>query len=307
MSAMDLRALRDAFGTFMTGVTVVTTMDEEGRPVGFTANSFSSVSLDPPLLLISIARSSRNWDTFIGARGFAINILSEGQKEVSNTFARPVEDRFSSVGWRQGPAGSPVLENVSAWFDCALHQVVEAGDHAILVGRIEAFDAGQEPGLGYYRGSYFTPAHTGAQMPAGPDVMVSAIIEAEGHVLLEDDGKGGLVLPHGRVGREGLQPALDALIARTGLDAAPGFIYSVYDDSERGHQHIAFLCPAARSEARRGSFVALSPEGLERISDPAERVMLERLAAENRIGNYGVYFGNYQMGRVARAGERNQI
>lgn len=306
MSAMDLRALRDAFGTFMTGVTVVTTMNAEGKPAGFTANSFSSVSLDPPLLLVSIARGSRNWETFTTAPGFAINILSEGQKDVSNAFSRPVEDRFAAVKWQRGPAGSPVIENVSAWFDCTLHQVVEAGDHAILIGRIEAFDASQEPGLGYYRGSYFTPASTGTQVPAGPDVMVSAIIEAECHVLLEDDGKGGMTLPSARVGREGLQPALDALIARTGLNAAPGFIYSVYDDTIRGRQHIAFLCPAARTEPQHGNFVALSPEGLGRVSDPAIRIMLDRLAAENRMGNYGVYFGNYEQGRVARAGERNQ-
>ena len=185
-TTLDPRALRDAFGCFMTGVTVVTAMDAEGRPLGFTANSFSSVSLDPPLLLISIANSSRNAAAFRAAPGFAINILAEGQKDVSATFARPVEDRFATVYWRRGPVGAPLIAGVSAWFDCTLEQAVEAGDHTILIGRIGGFEATPAPGLGYYRGAYITPAQTAAQLPTGPDVVVSVILEAAGQVLLVD-------------------------------------------------------------------------------------------------------------------------
>ena len=104
MTLENRRLLRDAFGTFMTGVTVVTTLDEAGAPIGFTANSFSSVSLDPPLLLVSIAKTSGNYARFMAAKGFAINILAEGQKDVSNTFAKPVEDRFSDRALAAWPA-----------------------------------------------------------------------------------------------------------------------------------------------------------------------------------------------------------
>lgn len=97
----DLRALRDAFGAFLTGVTVVATFNDEGGPIGFTANSFTSVSLDPPLLLVCLAKTSRNYQTLMTAKGFSVNILSEDQKDVSNTFARPVEDRFAAVDWQK--------------------------------------------------------------------------------------------------------------------------------------------------------------------------------------------------------------
>ncbi len=299
--AIDPRALRDAFGCFMTGVTVVTTMDAAGNPIGFTANSFSSVSLDPPLLLVSIANSSRNLPVFLAAQGFAVNVLAEGQKDVSATFARPVEDRFSTIYWRRGAVGSPVIAGVSAWFDCALHEAVAAGDHTILIGRIGDFETSQEPGLGYYRGAYITPAATAAQLPAGPDVVISAILEAEGQVLLTDDGRGGLTLPMARVGREGVQTALSTLIASTGLQAAAGSIYAVYEDTTQGRQHIAFRCPAVPGKAARGALVDLSPEGVADVTDPAARLMLNRLAEEARMGNYGVYFGTHEQGLVTRA------
>ncbi|RID91041.1 flavin reductase [Gemmobacter lutimaris] len=302
---LDPRALRDAFGCFMTGVTVITTIGPDDRPLGFTANSFSSVSLDPPLLLVSIANSSINRAAFESAPGFAVNILAEGQKDVSATFARPVEDRFATVYWRKGPVGSPLIAGVSAWFDCTLEQAVAAGDHTILIGRIGGFEATPAPGLGYYRGAYVTPAQTAAQLPTGPDVVISAILEASGQILLVDDGQGGgLTLPTARVGREGVQTALAALIAATGLTAAPGSIYAVYEDVAQGRQHIAFRCAAETGRPARGAFVDLTAEGVAEVTDPAMRVMLERLADEARIGNYGIYFGTHEQGRVQRTGER---
>lgn len=297
--AFDRRALRDAFGSFMTGVTVVTCRDGGGQPLGFTANSFASVSLDPPLLLVSIARSSANYAAFTGASGFAVNILSEGQKDVSNTFARPVEDRFGSVYWRYSDNGSPLISGVSAWFDCALHQCVEAGDHAILIGRVLGFEAAPAPGLGYYRGSYFTPADTATRLATGPEVVVSAVIERGGQVVLTDDGTGGLTLPTARVGRDGVSATLARLIDGTGVTAAPGFIYSVYEDVARGHQHISFLCPATGGAPATGSYVDLVADALGDVTDPAMRVLLERLAEETRVGNYGIYFGDQNSGQVA--------
>ncbi|MDM7930359.1 flavin reductase family protein [Tabrizicola sp.] len=301
-SAPDPRALRDAFGCFMTGVTVITTV-ADGRPLGFTANSFSSVSLDPPLLLVSIANRSGNLAAFTQGRGFAVNILSEGQKDMSARFAKPVEDRFAGLYWRAGPVGSPLLAGVSAWFDCALEQAIPAGDHTLLIGRIGAFEAGSAPGLGYYRGAYVTPAATAAAMPAGPDVIVSAVIEAEGRVLLVDDGRGGLSVPMARVGREGVQAALAGLIARHGLKAGAGSIYAVYEDARLGTQHIALRCPAEPGQPVGGTYVDLSRDGVADVTDPALRIMLERLAEEARVGAYGIYFGTQDSGRVQRLSE----
>ncbi|HOZ31388.1 MAG TPA: flavin reductase family protein [Tabrizicola sp.] len=299
---VDPRALRDAFGCFMTGLTVVTTV-QDGRPLGFTANSFSSVSLDPPLLLVSIANRSANLSAFTTGAGFAINILSEGQKDLSARFARPVDDRFADLYWRHGPAGNPVLAGVSAWFDCRLEQAVPAGDHTILIGRITGFEAGDAPGLGYYRGAYVTPATTAAQMPAGPDVVISAVIEADGQVLLVDDGRGGLSVPMARVGTDGVQAALTRLLAAVGVTAGAGSIYAVYEDAGTKTQHIALRCPARPGKPAQGAFVELSADGVADITDPALRAMLLRLADEARVGAYGIYFGTHETGRVQRLTE----
>jgi len=299
---VDPRALRDAFGCFMTGVTVVTTV-QDGRPLGFTANSFSSVSLDPPLLLVSIANRSANLSAFTTGAGFAINILSEGQKDLSARFARPVDDRFADLYWRHGPAGNPVLAGVSAWFDCRLDQAVPAGDHTILIGRITGFEAGNAPGLGYYRGAYVTPATTAAQMPAGPDVVISAVIEADGQVLLVDDGRGGLSVPMARVGTDGVQAALTRLLAAVGVTAGAGSIYAVYEDAGTKTQHIALRCPARPGKPAQAAFVELSADGVADITDPALRAMLLRLADEARVGAYGIYFGTHETGRVQRLKE----
>jgi flavin reductase (DIM6/NTAB) family NADH-FMN oxidoreductase RutF len=299
----DPRALRDAFGCFMTGVTVVTTCGPDGTPFGFTANSFTSVSLDPPLLLVSMSNRSANLDRFAGGPGFAVNILAEAQRDLSATFARPADDRFAAVSWHRGPVGAPLLAGVAAWFDCTLDRAIPAGDHTLLLGRIGAFAATAAPGLGYHRGAYVTAAATAAQMPAGPDVVISAVIEADGRVLLVDDGQGGLSVPMARVGRDGVQATLARLIAGVGVTAEAGSIYAVYEDARRGTQHIALRCPAQPGQPAAGAFVDLTAEGLSDITDPALRQMLARLAAESRMGNYGVYFGTHEHGRVQRGTE----
>ncbi len=298
MTEIDPRVLRHAFGTFMTGVTVVTTKTETGDPLGFTANSFTSVSLNPPLVLVCLANSSNNYDAFSKGRGFAVNILSEGQKEISNTFARPSDDRFAAVDWQDGPHGAPIIDGVSAWFDCSLFKTVEAGDHVILVGKVEGFDAHPTPGLGYARGAYVTP---GAEVEAREhtaDLILSALIKRDGTVLLVEGKDGSRALPEMRVGKAGVSDTLGQLLDRTGLHTEPGFIYAVYDDAARKCQQITFLCDAAGGAPSSGAFVAMTPDTLATISDPAMRTMLSRFAEETRIGNFGIYYGNQNSGQV---------
>lgn len=298
MSSFDPRALRDAFGAFVTGVTVVTAHDTKGQPLGFTANSFSSVSLDPPLLLVCLANTSRSYGEMKKASGFAVNILSEGQKDISNTFARPVEDRFEHVDWMTGPHGAPILADVSAWFDCSVHKIVDAGDHAILIGQVEAFDATPAPGLGYARGAYVTPSSAADALDHSTNLVVSALIERAGQVLLVDDGAGGLTLPEATVGKRGASATLAQIIASTGLSAEPGFVYSVFEDADKERQHISFLCNAAQGDPENGRFKTLTEDVLIRVNDSALLNMLQRFAAESRLGNYGVYFGNQKTGQV---------
>ena len=147
-------ALRRAFGSFLTGVTVVTTRAASGRPVGMTANSFASVSLDPPLVLVCVGSNSSNFPAFAETPLFAVNVLREGQDEVAASFARRGIDRFAGVAHATQATGAPVLDECLAWFDCTVHQRVVAGDHLILVGKVEAFAAASAQPLGFLRGRY---------------------------------------------------------------------------------------------------------------------------------------------------------
>jgi flavin reductase (DIM6/NTAB) family NADH-FMN oxidoreductase RutF len=151
----DPRTLRDALGCFATGVTVVTCLDESGQPVGLTANSFTSVSLDPPLLLVCIAKGAASATALLAARHFAVNVLQTGQQPASIRFSTRHEDRFGPNDWTAGELGAPVLKQSLGVFECESHAVHEGGDHHILLGRVikATFDASLDPLL-YFRGRY---------------------------------------------------------------------------------------------------------------------------------------------------------
>lgn len=151
---VDTRAFRRALGNFATGVTVVTAADASGRKVGVTANSFNSVSLDPPLILWSIDKRSTSHAVFEAATHFAVNVLAADQIDLSNNFARPREDRFAEIGYQAGAGGAPVLADCSARFECEKYQQVDGGDHWIMIGKVVAFDdCGRSPLL-YHQGAY---------------------------------------------------------------------------------------------------------------------------------------------------------
>lgn len=302
MSEMDsvnkIRELRDAFGSFMTGVTVVTTCKDDGTPLGFTANSFASVSLDPALLLVSIAKTSSNYHNFANASHFAINILAEEQKDVSNTFARPSDDRFANLAWTKSASHNPVIDQVSAWFDCTTYQVVDAGDHAILIGKVEDFGSAGFAGLGYYRGAYFTPAKSSTDVISSMKVMMMALIGHENQILLEQTQDQKWTLPHLMVEKDGAEKALEKIFAAYQTEASPSFIYSVYDDVTTQQQYIAFLCNTPIAHATKGQFVDLND--LEQLTfvDSALESMLMRYRKENHLKTYGVYYGNQISGTV---------
>ena len=297
----DPRSLRDAFGAFLTGVTVVTTFNEEGAPIGFTANSFTSVSLDPPLLLVCLAKTSRNYAALTGATGFGINILSEDQKDVSNTFARPVEDRFAAVDWHKGPYGAPVFADVAAWFDCATHELVDAGDHVILIGRVEGFNNSGKTGLGYARGGYFTPALAEKSLLASADgsLLLGAVAARDGQILLVEDGKGGWTLPFvEKADGDGMEALEQHVVGETGLTIRTGLLYSVYEDTKTGRQHVVYRAELGEGLPKNGRLFPVQTPPLADISDSAVRDIVKRYGAESMIGNFGVYFGNQEKGRV---------
>jgi 3-hydroxy-9,10-secoandrosta-1,3,5(10)-triene-9,17-dione monooxygenase reductase component len=150
----DEAQFRAVLGHFATGVTIITAMDD-GEPVGMAANSFTSVSLEPPLVLFCAAESSSTWPRIQRSRAFAVNILGEHQESLSQLFATRGADRFGAIGWRVGVGGSPVLDDVLAYLDCRIDAEHEAGDHVIVVGRVlDLGIAADASPLLFHRGAY---------------------------------------------------------------------------------------------------------------------------------------------------------
>jgi 3-hydroxy-9,10-secoandrosta-1,3,5(10)-triene-9,17-dione monooxygenase reductase component len=150
----DDKQFRSVLGHFATGVTIITAMDGD-EPVGMAANSFTSLSLDPPLVLFCVAHSSSTWPRIEAAGMFAVNILGEDHEELSRLFAQKGADRFGVTPWRQGISGSPVLEDAIAYIDCEFEAEYPGGDHKIIVGSVLDLDMreGARPLL-FYRGTY---------------------------------------------------------------------------------------------------------------------------------------------------------
>jgi 4-hydroxyphenylacetate 3-hydroxylase, reductase component len=146
--------MRAALGRFATGVTIVTCLDEEGTSVGLTANSFNALSLDPPLVLWSLRRSSPSVRAFTEAANFAVNVLSEGQVDLSRRFASQVPDKFSEGAWSRGEGGVPVLTGCAAVFECETVSHREAGDHVLFIGRVQRATESPLPPLVFHAGHY---------------------------------------------------------------------------------------------------------------------------------------------------------
>jgi flavin reductase (DIM6/NTAB) family NADH-FMN oxidoreductase RutF len=155
VTALDIAELRRTLGSFATGVAITTTLDSSGVPKGFTANSFTSVSLDPPLVLVCVDKAASCYPAFAATTHFGINILNEAQQHLSRGFASKSDDKFADVPWVSGVTGSPIFPDSTAWLDCELYNRVEAGDHLILIGKVVNFGHSPEKQpLGYHRGSY---------------------------------------------------------------------------------------------------------------------------------------------------------
>lgn len=153
---VDQRALRHAFGHFATGICVVGAITTDGVRLGVTVNSFSSVSLDPPLILVCLARSLRSHDALLACDGFAVSVLRHDQSPESALFASRHADKWAEVDHHAGAAGGLILRDHLAHFDCTTFARVPSGDHTILVGKVAAFGQREGAPLLYYRGRYVT-------------------------------------------------------------------------------------------------------------------------------------------------------
>jgi flavin reductase (DIM6/NTAB) family NADH-FMN oxidoreductase RutF len=155
--AVSPLAFRGAMGSFATGVTIVTALDAEGRPVGLTANSFNSVSLTPPLVLWSLSLAARSMAVFRQATHYTVNVLAADQRALADRFAARVADRFAGIPYRPGLHGCPVFEGAAAVFECRSRSRHEEGDHVIFVGEVlRCLHRPEAQPLVYHQGGYVT-------------------------------------------------------------------------------------------------------------------------------------------------------
>jgi len=146
--------LREALGCFPTGVVVATTLGDGGAPVGLTVNSFSSVSLDPPLILWSLALSAPSLGAFRKHPGFTINILSEEQHALCMQFSKPSDNKFEGIDWHTGYEGTPIIDNALAVLQCKTYRRFAGGDHEIFLGEVRKIDFTDKKPLVFHRGSF---------------------------------------------------------------------------------------------------------------------------------------------------------
>jgi flavin reductase (DIM6/NTAB) family NADH-FMN oxidoreductase RutF len=300
--AIDPRQLRDAFGRFATGVTVLTARQADGTPRGFTANSFTSVSLDPPLLLVCLAKTAHSCETFMQADHFGVNILGQDQQALSALFASREVDKFQRCAWHEGAGRVPLLDGSLAQFVCVPDRLVDAGDHLVLIGRVVEFVTGEGAPLGYYRGRYFSveaDAQLVQAVAATAGASVGAVLLQDGAVLMEVAADGGLTLPlspHPNPSIDRLRNRLTAL----GLHADVEFLYAVFEDRVKASHGIYYHGQVQGAAPMGMAFCPLTTLDWAAMRNLAERSMLQRYADETQSGEFGIYQGNETEGKVRR-------
>lgn len=295
-SHLDSSELRQAFSTFMTGVTVVTALDGQGNPVGFTANSFSSVSLDPPLLLVCPGKSMHLFEVFNECEHFAVNILSEFQQDISNTFATESGDRFAKVSWTKDQQGCPLLDGVAATFSCDTFKRVDAGDHVILIGQINDFQLLGSRGLGYSNNGYFSLGmeQKAQEAPVVERALkVGAIIEHNDCLLLERTEDGlrppQVTVDVGRNARDCIQGQL----ATAGLNVELGQVYSIFDSRKFEAGFTYYRAHAGNTEAGGlGEYIPVHELANQQYVSSTHAAMMKRYVLERENGIFGVYVGD---------------
>ncbi len=261
----DTIAFRNALGSFATGVTIVTTRDATGQDCGLTANSFNSVSLDPPMVLWSLARSSLSMDAFRNAEYFAVHILAADQEPLSNGFAKRGADKFAGLAPDRGAGDVPLLAGCAARFECRTAYQYEGGDHVIFVGEVIAFDHDDRAPLLFHGGRYALAARRAAALTASD----AGAADAPGS--FGEDFLGYLL---GRAHFQ-LYGRMQDSLARHRLDAADHFVVTILGIRDgRTMAEIGEMIGFTGARITAEQVAALAARGLVR-SDPAtERLWL---------------------------------
>lgn len=304
--------LRRALGSFVTGVTVVTTTDGQDIPRGLTANSFTSVSLEPPLVLVCIAHSAGSCDAFASSRTFAVNVLTEEQRWISRLFASKFRDRFSQIGYTRSRNGPPLIDGALAWLECRTYERLSAGDHLILIGEVSRFAGRSGTPLIYSQGAYTRLADGEANAARTYPLSVSCVVESDRQLLLErseTQAKDTLwSLPQTRVPETGSGPrsALKRKLESYGIQTDRHFLYATYECKEANEFVVVYrTAPVSfqRQLTDRMRWFSLSAIPWDNLKDADTFAMIERFVHELNHGAFGVYSHSDVGGYVARLAE----
>ncbi len=211
---IDPGLYRRVLGNYPTGVTVVTAIDEEGRPVGMAVGSFTSVSLDPPLVAFFPDKGSSSFPRIRSSHSFCVNVLAADQEDVCRAFAQRGGDKFAGISWRPAASGAPRLDGVAAWIDCDFDSVTDAGDHYLVMGRVRELDgAGDGLPLVFFQGGYGRFSPSSMVVYPEPDVI--------GHLRHADLARGEMERLAGEIGAECVATAAveDQLVVIAGAGA----------------------------------------------------------------------------------------
>lgn len=301
MTTIDTRELRNAFGSFMTGVTVVTAVSDSGEKVGFTANSFTSVSVEPPLLLVCPSNNLSSFDIFNSCKHFAVNILAEDQQDVSNTFASAKGDRFEGIRWHSDENGCPIIEGSVAHFSCSTYNNIPAGDHILLVGQVNHFATNEKLGLGYAKGGYFSLGmeHRAEELTHSHNGVVGSIVEFENKVLLVPTEQ-GYTLPHIDISSDqGSQKAIRQFLDTQGLDCEVGSVYSVYENLD-AHKFTTYYRANANNDKTNelGDYIDIDQIAALNFVSSDIQSMLQRFVLEKQNGVFRLYVGDNTIGNI---------
>ncbi len=297
----DTVDLRRAFASFMTGVTIVATRDGDSPPVGFTANSFTSVSLEPPLLLVCPAKTLSSFATFERCTHFSVSVLADHQRALANRFVTGEGDRFAERDWREDASGCPVFNEASATFSLRVQQRVDAGDHIILIGEVEHYECSGQAGLGYSADGYFSLGleRRATNVARGGNVVAGAIVSRGDTVLMMRNGD---KWHPPQVAVKGAQSSLDATRAcldKIGIDAQFGPVYSVFDQPSDGATFTFYRGTTVDMPGdSKAEYVAVDDLPTLQYTSRALEDMMRRYAKEFRQGVFRLYVGDDTSGDI---------
>lgn len=300
MSTIDSRELRNAFGSFMTGVTVVTAVSDSGEKVGFTANSFTSVSVDPALLLVCPSNKLSSFEVFNSCRHFAVNILAEDQQDISNTFASGKGDRFADIAWHADEHGCPIIDGCVAHFSCSTYNTSDAGDHILLIGQIQQFATNDKPGLGYSRGGYFSLGmEHKAEEVANLVGKVGAIVEYRNQLLLQKTEQGYTLPQVPTCKDQGSKKTLQQYLQQQGLNCRVDAVYSIYENPA-ADAFSSFYRAVAEDDncGEQGEYVNINELKNIQFASTDLQSMLGRYVHEKHNGVFRLYIGDQNTGDI---------